>query len=251
MEQLKKILKSLKIYGIILAIKEGFYNFINKSSRQNFYSFFVKENNLCFDVGANMGNRTEIFLSLGARVVAVEPQELCFKSLQKKYYTNENVELVNMALGKKEGEGKIFTGESSTLATMSKDWISKVEKTGRFGNEVWDKSQAVRITTLDKLIEKYGLPNFCKIDVEGFEFEVLSGLSKPIKALSFEFVSESLESTEKCIQLLSKIGKYKFNYSNDESMQFVLEEWTDNFEIIKNLNHLKDGSWGDVYAILN
>ncbi|MCK4784435.1 MAG: FkbM family methyltransferase [Desulfobacteraceae bacterium] len=36
-------------------------------------------------------------------------------------------------------------------------------------------------------------PAFCKIDVEGDEFDVLQGLSRPIKAISFEFVSECPE----------------------------------------------------------
>ena len=49
-----------------------------------FYSRFIHKGDLCFDVGAHMGNRTEIFLKLGANVIAVEPQEDCINQLREK-----------------------------------------------------------------------------------------------------------------------------------------------------------------------
>ena len=40
----------------------------------SFYSNFISSNDLCFDIGANIGSKTEAFLAIGASVVAVEPQ---------------------------------------------------------------------------------------------------------------------------------------------------------------------------------
>ena len=44
----------------------------------------------------------------------------------------------------------------------------------------------VELITLDHAIETYGLPNYIKIDVEGFELPVVRGLSKAVALVSFE-----------------------------------------------------------------
>ena len=45
----------------------------------------------------------------------------------------------------------------------------------------------VPVVTLDAAIEHYGVPAYCKIDVEGWEFEVLRGLSQAVDLISLEF----------------------------------------------------------------
>jgi hypothetical protein len=77
------------------------------------------------------------------------------------------------------------------------------------------------MTTLDKLIEQFGIPSFIKIDVEGFEYEVIKGLSKPVKALSLEFTPEIIESTYKCINYLQQLGKINLNYSVFKTMSLL------------------------------
>src|SRR5439155_7684012 len=52
---------------------------------RGFYSAFVGPNDLVFDVGANVGNRTKVFLRLGSRVVAVEPQPACVSLLAEAF----------------------------------------------------------------------------------------------------------------------------------------------------------------------
>ena len=53
--------------------------------RKLLYQSFVNKNDLCFDVGANMGNRISPLLQIGAKVVAVEPQQQCCRFLQLKF----------------------------------------------------------------------------------------------------------------------------------------------------------------------
>jgi FkbM family methyltransferase len=87
----------------------------------------------------------------------------------------------------------IHTGNAHTLGSMSTDWIEKVQKASFFPGCYWDREEVVQTTTLDALIDQFGVPDFCKIDVEGFEFEVLRGLSRPVGTISREYTSGVLE----------------------------------------------------------
>jgi FkbM family methyltransferase len=215
----------------------------------SFYSSFVKKGDLCFDVGANVGQRTEVFRRLGATVVAVEPQDVCVKQLMKKYKKRSRVKIVPKALGDKEGETEMFLSNAHTISSLSKGWIDSVKASGRFAEYTWNKEVIVPVTTLDKLIEEHGQPAFCKIDVEGFEFEVLKGLSQPMKVVSIEFTPEFIDSTVNSINRLSSLGMIWFNYSVGESMVLSLGKWVKADEMCDILGTLPVKTiFGDVYA---
>lgn len=249
-----KLLKVLKLHNLCVISKEKLTYISSKKIKHKkemlkFYSQFIKKGDLCFDVGANQGNRTDIFLALGATVIAIEPQEACIKKLQKKYKNNTNVKFIQKALGEKEGQAELMMCDSSTLASLSTDWIKSIKDSGRFPTHNWDKKIIVPVTTLNNLIKKYGTPKFCKIDVEGFEYPVIKGLSTPIQIISFEFAPEFIESTIKAINYLSKMGKVRFNYSLSESMELTLPTWVKFEEMCDILNNLEDKStFGDVYS---
>lgn len=213
------------------------------------YRQFIKPGQLCFDIGANIGTRTDLWLQLGARVICVEPQPDCIIVLRSKYMDNPNVELVEAGLDSKPGVMTLSVCKSAnTLSTFSDKW-----KTGRFKDYAWDAQYKVKMITLDELIRKFGIPEFCKIDVEGFELEVIQGLSTPIRALSFEFTIEFLSDAQKCAEHLEAIGDVEFNFALGDnlnpSLRFGLEYWVDSRLLIKEIKHLTSSSlWGDVYA---
>jgi hypothetical protein len=85
-----------------------------------FYSRFLGRGDLCFDIGANFGKRTSVFVDIGARVVSVEPQPSCLKQLHKLFGNNENVVIVAAAVGDQEGKGELAICEDEpTISTMS------------------------------------------------------------------------------------------------------------------------------------
>ncbi len=248
------LLQTLKLYGPARTFKDWLIS-INPNSichmqeMKKFYSQFVHKDDLCFDVGANMGNRTEIFLTLGATVVAIEPQEMCAKRLRRNYKNNDKVIIIQKALGEKEGEAELMISDAHTISSCSKEWITNVKTNGMFSAYRWDKSVVVPVTTLDRLVKEYGIPAFCKIDVEGFELQVLKGLSSPVRVISFEFTPGFVESTINCINHLSSIGTVRFNYSLGESMHLVLSEWVKSNEMCDIISSLPDKTnFGDVYA---
>lgn len=217
----------------------------------NFYSQFLKKDDFCFDIGANIGDKTRLLLQLGAVVVAIEPQESCWRVLKRRFKNErERVFIEHVAIDSRNGSRTIFIDRSHTLATMSQDWINTVRRSGRFPGHKWANKITVRTTTLDALIEKYGKPVFCKIDVEGAEFEVLQGLSQAIDIISIEFVSERLDASINCIDYLSKLGKAEFNYCLGSSMVFALPDWVDCQQIKSILRSMPSNveNYGDLYA---
>ena len=250
------LMRSLRIYKVVYNISLVLIDVVNRKKLLKFYSRFIKKDDLCFDIGANYGRRTEIFLKLGARVVAVEPQDACMQELEKKYGSNKRVILVKKAISDKQGEEELMISDSHTLSSMSKEWIKSIKSSDMFFVSTqafsWQKTAKVRVTTLNHLIKEYGKPAFLKIDVEGYEYKVLKSLSEPIKVISFEFTPTQvfILSAINIVKHLASIGEVKFNYSFGESISLVLNEWVGPDEISNILLNLPKRTpiSGDIYA---
>jgi FkbM family methyltransferase len=250
------LMRSLKIYKVIYNMALILIYAFNRKKLLKFYSRFIKKDDLCFDIGANFGWRTDIFLRLGARVVAVDPQEACIKELQKKYGGNDKVILIQKAISDKGGEEELMISDSHTISSMSMEWMDSIKSSDMFFVATnafkWQKSVKVQTITLNQLIRDYGKPSFCKIDVEGYEYKVLKGLSEPIDTVSFEFTPTQtfIPSAINIIGHLASIGEVKFNYSFGESVLLALNEWVGPDEIsdillsMLNKTHIS----GDIYA---
>lgn len=254
---LKRIL--LKIFGLrnvlrVKAIQERYFlTGVQRREilfRKVFYSQFVKRDDLCFDVGANRGNRIPSLLAIGARVVAVEPQESCCRFLKDKF--GEGIVIVQSGLGETACVRDFYIGEVSVLSSFSSEWIDSVKKSSRFPQHSWSKVVQVQITTLDKLIERYGVPHFIKIDVEGYELEVLKGLSHPIGMISFEYTVP--EQTQKIVECVNEIERsnvhIECNYSIGESMVFALQTWVSPKGLVElvQTKPFWDTGFGDIYV---
>lgn len=215
----------------------------------DFYAQFLQKGDLCFDVGANTGTRTDLFLKLGAKVLCVEPQSSCLAHLYNCFGTNENVVIVDKALGDHEGYAQLSICENTpTISTLSSKW----KDTGRFSTSYsWNEEQQVSLTTLDALIKEYGLPKFCKIDVEGFEYYVLQGLSTPIPYLSVEFTKEFFVDAKLCMDYLLTLGHPEFNCALGETLHLISSQWLSKDDLCHRLECLcQDDNllWGDIYV---
>jgi len=217
-----------------------------------FYRQFVRPGDLCFDVGAHVGNRLRALAGLGARVVALEPHPVFLSLLQRWYGDWPGVTVVGQAVAARPGERVLMLSRRApTVSTLSPEWAARVARAPGFVAVRWDSEVRVPVTTLDRLIEQHGLPRFCKLDVEGSELEALHGLSVPLPALSFEVVPAAAELAPGCLDRLTSLGDYEFNRTVGESTRWLSPDWLSAGAMAAQLQALAPGSRsGDVYARL-
>ena len=241
LESAKHFAISVGLYKIARALHQILYRTESEHARahQSLLGHFVKAGDLAFDVGANIGIRTEILLSLGATVVAFEPQPLCAREVAARR-GNERLTVIGKAVGASEGTAQFYLKVGNTYASMMENWPG-----GNAGTTM------VPVTTLDKAIQQFGIPAFCKIDVEGFEVEVLRGLSHQIPAMSFEYHCDEhgIERARKCLDLVAALGNYRVNLTGEEDAILLSDDWLTVPEFLESFpGCTKGNARGDMFV---
>ncbi len=236
--------------GVVRSLRIYYGNKPRAAAMDRLYGRFLKRGDLAFDVGAHVGDRVASFRRLGARVVAVEPQPALARVLRFFYGRDADVAIEAVAVGRSAGSGTLMiNSENPTVSTASRDFIAAARDADGWREQSWSEAMAVPMTTLDALIEKHGMPDFIKLDVEGFEAEALHGLSRAMKTLSFEFTTIQRDVALACIARCKALGFTRFNAALGESQSFVHADWIDAAAIaawVKALPHAANS--GDIYA---
>jgi len=166
-----------------------------------------------WDIGAFIGDHTRFYLDLGKTVVAVEPNPLSFKCLS---HNCPEATLLNVAASRVKG----------------KLCFSQLDNAGASRITV-DGSIKVTATPLDSL--DLPPPGFVKIDAEGWEYDVIQGMSKTLEKyrplMFIEINAEALKTNGHCaddiVELLKDLGYTKFQIYPQEL------EWTEpQFDIL-------------------
>jgi FkbM family methyltransferase len=238
--------------GVVRSLRIYYGNRQRRDAMERLYRRFITPGDLVFDVGAHVGDRVAAFRRLGARVVAVEPQPALRTTLKLLHRRDRAVTIEPVALGRSVGTIDLRLNlDNPTVATASPDFIRAAAGAAGWEGQAWTRTLAVPMTTLDVLIARHGVPAFIKIDVEGFEAEVLAGLSRPVAALSFEFTTIQRSIATAAIDRCIALGYASFNAVLGESQTLVHEDWVTAAQIAQWLTALPHAAnSGDVYARL-
>lgn len=218
-------------------------------SMTNFYRTQLIPGCLVFDIGANVGVLSEVFTSVGAVVVAVEPNSDCVRHIQISY-GDQKLEVIQAAVGAQNGLAVLnISDDRDDLSSISQEWMRVLEREHGEYKGLWNHQITVPVIALDSLVERYGLPHYIKIDVEGFEEHVLDGLSSQPPLLSFEFNTACPDVTMRCLDKTVFAAQSTFNYTFGDPVRFELVEWVKRDELKTIMGKMEQSeTHGDVFV---
>jgi FkbM family methyltransferase len=208
-----------------------------------------RQGDLIFDVGANVGDKTDVFLRLGARVVAVEPDERCQEILRGRFLkyrlAPKPIIIVGQAVSDTVGAETMWVdGPGSAVNTLSQRWVETLRRDAKRRDHTLDalefaQTKSVATTTLEQLFAVHGLPFFVKVDVEGHELRVIRGIHHSVPYLSFEVnLPEFRQEGLQCLEVLESLDSAgEFNYVVDCQRGLVLRKWIDAHQFSHVLYH--------------
>jgi FkbM family methyltransferase len=238
--------------GVFRSLRIYYGDKDRSAAMDRLYARFISPGDLVFDIGAHVGDRVAAFRRLQARVVALEPQPALARTLRLLYGRDPNVTIQAAAVGARPGFVKLSVNvDNPTLSSASPNFIDAAARAPGWENQTWATRLEVPVTTIDALLQKHGMPAFIKIDVEGFEAEVLAGLTAAVPALSFEFTTIQRDVARACIERCVALGYRKFNAVIGETHTFEHASWSDASALATWVAELPAGAnSGDVYARL-
>ena len=237
------------ILGVLRSIVIYYNPALMRRNRQ-LYTGLIGPGDLVFDVGAHVGTRARVLRRLGAQVVAFEPQPAFARFLR--WTLPGDIALVEAALGRVEARARMAVSRRHPTVSSLRDSLpDEARSMPGFEHVRWDDQAEVAVTTLDAMIARHGRPAYIKIDVEGYEAEVLSGLGQPVGLVSFEYLPGLPAPSGAVIDRLCALGDYEFNIVRGENSAFDWPDWRDAAALRTWLGaQAPDSGSGDVYARL-
>ena len=166
-----------------LIVKKGmaaatgnYYCGLLEFEEMGFLLHFLRKDDLFIDVGANIGSFTVLASAHNqARSMSFEPVPATFKYLQRNIAINniENVSLYNVAVGSKKSKVYFTDNQDTTNHVTEANEKSALE---------------VDVVVLDEVLKNIASPALLKIDVEGYETEVIRGAAETLANINLKAI---------------------------------------------------------------
>ena len=184
-----------------------------------------------FDIGANKGYETADKTLCGYhttrpwvdnyRVICVEPTPALCEELRSRF-SEQDVEVVEAAItDEPKSDIEFWISEAHTASTCSKERVQLGMSLDEWNTSLvpdiahcYDPKglRKIRVATtrVDTLVEKYGRPEFIKIDVEGYEHRVLNTFKENYCPISFEWNEQELDNMRSSMESCRELGYVKY-----------------------------------------
>ena len=176
------------------------------------------------DIGAHKGEFLEIMLKIEKinSFYAFEPQKNIFNELNEKFSDNQKVNLFNYAMDKEISHKKLKINKLSMASSLAeineKSLYLKVKNFLTFSKSNFEHEYEIQTNTVDKTFENISLKKaLLKIDVEGFEINVIEGSKMKLREIPF-------------LLLENQFGNHYKNNNFDDIIKLLLKQ---NFKICK------------------
>lgn len=179
---------------------------------------------ILFDIGCNHGNYTLANLNKYTKIICVDASYIQTEILSKRVPLDK-CEIMN-AIVSKDKNVNFYICSDHGISTASLEWK---EGKGRFApghhqynpHATWELKEGIQCVTIDELVEKYGVPSFIKIDVEGYEDNVIKSMSRAYCPIAFEFSEEMKIEHLNTLEYLENLGYDSFFIQYEDTYDFV------------------------------
>jgi FkbM family methyltransferase len=134
--------------------------------------------NLVFDIGAHKGEDTAFYLAKGFSVVAIEANPAFCNLIAERFkdaVSSRTLTILNVAISRTAGKIDFYVNEdNSVFGTTKSAWVERNRQLGQ-GNV---KKIVVDSAPLSDIAKRFGVPRYCKIDIEGNDVEALASFTE-------------------------------------------------------------------------
>ena len=241
LQKIKNYVRYTRLHYFYLRFKNpSWTSWIEKEV--NFYKSFLKKDQLIFDLGANIGDKTHVFTFFSSKIILYEPEEILCEKLKFRYRNYRSIVIENKVVSDRKGNINFYSVKDDEAYSSILENYSLGHP--HLKKRVVTKKSKIS-TNLNNEIKLYGAPHYIKIDCEGAEELILKNLDYQIDIISFEAnLPKFYDATVRIIDnLVTKFnylinlrqeGKFEFEFKNNfegDNIQRLLRQYENTCEI--------------------